>query len=114
MGEKGLMKIKNLKELDIPVDVQVARFTIYTGCLQLKRGSFAGCIHEPPIQPSVEEVWRRAAKAMNIAPWELDEPMWTIGSKLCSRSYCSPCPVQHLCAKNFCVTIQGSNVYWKK
>lgn len=38
MGEKDLFKINNLNDLDIPVDVQVARFTFYTGCLQLKKG----------------------------------------------------------------------------
>ena len=45
MGEKGLFKIRNLNELDIAVDVQVARFTFYTGCLQLKEGVVKGCIH---------------------------------------------------------------------
>lgn len=114
MGEKGLFRIKDLNELDIPVDVQVAKFTIYTGCLQLTKGSLTGCIHEPPIQPAVEEIWRKAARVLGIAPWELDEPIWTIGSKLCSPRYCSPCPVQHICAKNFDANIQGNNIYWKK
>jgi len=114
MGEKGLLKIKNLKELDIPVDVQVGRFTIYTGCLQLIEGTLAGFIQEPPIQPAIEEIWREVAKALDIAPWQLDEPIWTIGSKLCSPKNCNACPVQQLCAKNFDARIQGNSVYWKK
>lgn len=114
MGEKGLFKIKNLNDLDIPVDVQVARFTFYTGCLQLKEGSLDGCIHDPPIQPAIEEAWRKAAKTLNIAPWKLDEPIWTIGSRLCSRRYCNPCPVKHLCNRNFDAVIRGNRIHWNK
>lgn len=114
MGEKGLLKIVNLKELDIPVDIQVARFTIFSGCLQLKNGTLSGCIHEPPIQPCIEEVWRNAAKGLDIAPWEIDEPIWTIGSKLCSTRYCNLCPVQHLCARNFDASIKANRLFWKR
>jgi hypothetical protein len=40
MGETGLFKVKDLYELDIPVDKQIARFTIYTGVLKLEAASF--------------------------------------------------------------------------
>jgi len=43
MGETGLFKVKDLDELDVPVDKQIARFTIYTGVLKLKSGKFQGC-----------------------------------------------------------------------
>ena len=114
MGEKDLFKIKNLDELDIPVDVQVARLTFYTGCLQLMKGSLKGCIHDPPIQPAIENVWREAAKTLGIAPWRLDEPIWTIGSKLCARRDCSPCPVKDLCSRNLDATIKGNKIYWQR
>jgi len=48
MGETGLFKLKNLDELDIPVDKQVARFTIYTGVLKLLSEQFVGCAQENP------------------------------------------------------------------
>ena len=97
MGEKGLFKISNFDELDIPVDIQVARFTIYTGVLRLLSESFRGCVHEEPLRGLIEEAWRNAAQEINTFPWKLDEPIWTIGSKLCSKSKCSLCPVNNLC-----------------
>jgi len=114
MGENGLFKITNLKELDIPVDIQVARFTVFTGCFELKSGTLSGCINEPPIQPGIEQVWRNAAKALDIAPWQIDEPMWTIGSNLCSDHHCQPCPVKDLCLKNFDAFISSNMLFWKR
>ena len=52
MGETGLFKVKDLDELDVPVDKQIARFTIYTGVLKLKNGKFQGCANDdPPKKP---------------------------------------------------------------
>lgn len=82
MGEKGLFKVKNLNELDIPVDKQVARFTIYTGVLKLLSEQFVGCAQDSPLRELIEEAWRHAAQTLGTAPWKLDEPIWTIGSKL--------------------------------
>ena len=48
MGEQDLFKISNFNELDIPVDIQVARFTIYTGVLRLLSESFRGCVQKSP------------------------------------------------------------------
>jgi len=58
MGETGLFKVKNLKELDIPVDKQVARFTLYTGVLKLLSEQFTGCAQENPLRRLIEEAWR--------------------------------------------------------
>lgn len=114
MGENGLFKLSNLKELDIPVDIQVARFTVFTGCLNLKSGILSGSVNEPPIQTSIEQVWREAAKAIDIAPWQIDEPMWTIGSNLCSSQNCHPCPVKEICLRNFDATISSNRLFWKR
>ena len=72
MGEKELFKVKNLNELDIPVDKQVARFTMYTGVLRLLSEQFQGCVHEPPLRGLIEEAWRDAAKKLGTPPWKLD------------------------------------------
>jgi len=40
MGETGRFKVKDLDELDVPVDKQIASFTIYTGVLKFKSGKF--------------------------------------------------------------------------
>jgi hypothetical protein len=99
MGENGLFKISNFDELDIPVDIQVARFTLYTGVLKLLSGTFRGCVHEEPLRGLIEEAWREAAHELETYPWKLDEPIWTIGSKLCSMKKCNKCPVGSLCDK---------------
>ena len=97
MGEKGLLKISDFYELDIPVDIQVARFTVNTGVLRLVSESFEGCVHKNPLRGMIEEVWRKAAKKIDTHPWKLDEPMWTVGSKLCAKRVCRRCPVEQLC-----------------
>lgn len=114
MGEKGLFKLQNLNELDIPVDKQVARFTIYTGVLTLLSDQFVGCAQEKPLRDYIEEAWRNAAKKLGTAPWKLDEPIWTIGSKLCSGRKCSNCPVGNVCDRTKGVTFKENTLIWKR
>ena len=113
MGETGLFKLKNLNELDIPVDKQVARFTMYTGVLKLLSEKFTGCVHEEPMRSLIEEAWRNAANRLGTPPWKLDEPIWTIGSKLCSSRKCGKCPVEELCDKTKGITFKENTVIWK-
>jgi len=113
MGEMGLFKVKDLDELDVPVDKQVARFTIYTGVLRLKRGAFRGSVCNDPLRSLIQGAWRRAAKAVGVAPWKLDEPMWNIGSKLCARGKCIQCPVEKLCDKIKGAKFEGNFVIWE-
>jgi hypothetical protein len=113
MGENELFKISNFNDLDIPVDIQVARFTIYTGVLKLLSDSFRGCVHEEPIRGLIEKVWRDAAAELNTYPWKLDEPIWTIGSKLCSKRKCSQCPVESLCDKTKGIQFKNAIAHWE-
>lgn len=113
MGETGLFKVRNLNELDIPVDKQVTRFTIYTGVLKLQGGKFQGCANDDPLRSIIQEAWRKAAKALGIAPWKLDEPIWNIGSKLCTKRKCNQCPVQAHCNKTKGVTFKENVVFWE-
>jgi endonuclease III len=114
MGETGLLKVKNLDELDVPVDKQVARFTIYTGVLRLLSEQFVGCAQENPLRNLIEEAWRNAAKTLGTAPWKLDEPIWTVGSKLCSGRKCGECPVEDLCDKTEGIAFKENAVIWKR
>jgi endonuclease III len=114
MGETKLFRVKDLSELDIPVDQQVARFTIYTGVLKLLSDQFVGCAQEQPLRGLIEEAWRNAAKTLGTAPWKLDEPIWTAGSKLCSGKKCGKCPVEDLCDKTKGVTFKENTVVWKR
>ncbi|MCK4478189.1 N-glycosylase/DNA lyase [Candidatus Bathyarchaeota archaeon] len=114
MGETGVFKVENLNELDIPVDKQVARFTMYTGVLRLLSEQFTGCVHEPPLRGLIEEAWRNAARKLGTPPWKLDEPIWTIGSKLCSGRKCVKCPVEDLCVKTKGITFKENTVIWRR
>jgi len=114
MGETGLLKIKNFSELDIPVDKQVARFSIYTGVVKLLSELFQGCVHEPPLRGLIEEAWRNAAKKLGTPPWKLDEPIWTVGSKLCSGRKCGRCPVKDLCNKTKGITFRENTATWRR
>jgi endonuclease III len=114
MGETGLLKVKDFEDLDIPVDKQVARFTLYTGVLKLLSEQFVGCAQEQPLRGLIEEAWRRAAKTLGTAPWKLDEPIWTVGSKLCSERKCGQCPVEDLCDKTKGITFKENTVVWKR
>ena len=114
MGENELFKISNFGELDVPVDIQVARFTIYTGVLKLLSDRFEGCVHEKPLRGLIEEAWRTAAKKVGTYPWKLDEPMWTIGSKLCTERKCYFCPVEELCDKTKGVRFREGIAIWER
>lgn len=113
MGETGLFKISDFSELDIPVDIQVARFTIYTGVLKLLSESFRGCVHEDPLRGLIEGTWRDAAMELGTYPWKLDEPIWTIGSKLCSKRKCSQCPIESLCDKTKGIRFTNAIAFWE-
>lgn len=107
MGDLGLFKISDLDPLDVAVDVQVSRFTFYTGALVPLR-PMEGCVHNPPIKPAIERVWRQAASRVGCAPWQLDMPIWAIASNQCTGKWCNPCPVKKLCKQNFDANIQGN------
>ena len=109
MGENGLFKIIDFDKLSVAVDIQVARVTFYTGVLRIL-GSYYGCIHHEPVRPMIEDVWNQAAQRIGVPAWYLDEPLWTVGSKLCSKKKCEKCPINNFCQKNFHVKFKGSNI----
>ena len=113
MGETGLLKVKNLNELDIPVDKQVTRFTTYTGVVKFLSSKFQGCANDDPLRSVIQEAWREAARALRIAPWKLDEPIWNIGSKLCTQRKCHQCPVERLCDKTKGITFKENMLIWE-
>jgi len=113
MGETGLFHVKNLDELDIPVDKQVTRFTAYTGVIKLCTLKFQGCTNDDPLRSIIQEAWRKAAKTLGIAPWKLDEPIWNIGSKLCTQRKCNQCPVQVHCNKTKGIVFKENTIVWE-
>ena len=112
MGDLGLFKISDLDQLDVAVDVQVSRFTFYTGAL-IPIGAMEGCVHNPPIKPAIERVWRQAASRVGCAPWQLDMPIWAIASNQCTGKWCNPCPVNELCKQILNANIVGNILKYK-
>jgi endonuclease III len=114
MGENGLLRITDFGELDIPVDIQVARFTGYTGVLRLLSEGYEGCVHKNPLRGMIEEIWRDAAKEIDTYPRKLDEPIWTVGPKLCSKRLCGRCPIEDLCDKVKGIRFRGDVLSWER
>jgi len=110
VGEKGFFKISDFDKLSVAVDIQVAKFTLYTGVLKIANGSYRGCVHDEPLKPMIEEVWSEVAQRLGKPPWYLDEPVWTVGSKLCSKKDHARCPVKELCEQRPDVKFQRTTV----
>jgi len=55
-----------------------------------------------------------AAKTLGTAPWKLDKPIWTVGSKLCSGRKCGECPVEDSCDKTKGIAFKENTVIWKR
>jgi len=81
--------------------------------LKIKGQSFQGCVYEDPLRSIIQTVWRCAANKLNIYPWKLDEPIWTIGLSLCVKWKCRRCPVEDLCDKVKGYRIVGGSLGWK-
>lgn len=109
MGDLELLKIADLDRVDVAVDLQVSRFTFYTGALK-PVGAVSGSVQQPPIRPAIERIWRDAARTIGTAPWKLDQPIWVIASNQCTRQMCGPCPVRGLCERNFDARVQGNQL----
>ena len=109
MGDLGLLQISDLDRVDVAVDLQVSRFTFYTGALK-PVDSVSGSVQQPPIRPAIEKIWRDAAKNIGTSPWKLDQPIWVIASNQCTRQMCAPCPVKELCEKHFEIQVQGNQL----
>ena len=112
MGDLGLLQISDLDRVDVAVDLQVSRFTFYTGALR-PIGKLSGSVQQPPIRPAIEEIWRQAASNIGTAPWKLDQPIWVIASNQCTRRMCGPCPVKGLCERHFDIDVQGNQIICK-
>ena len=58
----------------------------------------------------IEDVWNLAAERLGVPAWYLDEPLWSVGSKLCSKKRCGRCPIKELCQENFDVRFKGASI----
>jgi len=105
MGEKKLLKIIDFDKLDVAVDIQVARFTIYTGVLK-PRVPVTEVLLNSRLKELVREAWRKGAMAIGVAPWMLDEVIWYVAKNLCSEKKCNECPIASYCDKNINIKVK--------
>jgi endonuclease III len=125
MHEAGFFEVEHSEELSIPVDIQVTRFTLYTGVLKLECGEFT-CrkseICKSELGEEIRKVWGDAAKSINVEPWKLDEPIWRMGSEYCSKrkilntSDCDQkdrCPISTYCEKTTGFLFTADKIEWK-
>lgn len=119
------LKIQNINSIPIPVDVHVARATIFAGCIEAN--NVRTSIEK--ISPLIDEVWRKASnQSKEFSKLELDEPLWTLSKYGCSKlknrkcPFFSNCPVKEFCVgmkKNVKVVqgedgiIIGENLNWR-
>lgn len=103
MGSVCGIKINNLEDITIPVDVHTARATIFTGCLtgQGIKTNIQNIIFD------VDRVWSKASEKLGINKLDLDEPLWTLSKYGCSKSKNMNCPVFNDCpVKELCEAVK--------
>lgn len=100
------LKIQNINSIPIPVDVHVARATIFTGCVY---GDNVKTSIEK-IFSLIDEVWKKASNQSNeFDKLDLDEPLWTLSKYGCTELKDKKCPSFSECpVKQFCIAVKKS------
>jgi len=99
LNEVAKIKMKNLKEVSIPVDVHIARATYRLGLIN---GKFIKLNNET--RRKVISLWRNICSNIDIYPLQLDEPLWLLSRNGCSNAKTNKkCPLFKECpVKEFC------------
>lgn len=94
--EDAEVELKNMGELPLPVDGNVAEATFNL----IFKKQFGGKI-SADVKLSVRRAWKSIAKELNVPVINFDTPLWTLGGKIgCSdphRIGCNDCPVSKHC-----------------
>ncbi len=102
----GIMQLRNLDKVPIPVDIHVARATLTTGVV---RGEFRGSLND--LFRYVRKAWFGSVNGLTIKnrsmiALDVDEPLWHLSRYGCSKrdKIMGVCPVFSMCeARKFCV-----------
>lgn len=102
----GIMKLKNLDKVPIPVDIHVTRATLAAGVV---RGQFKGNINH--LFNYIRKAWFESVKGLKVKnrpmiALDVDEPLWHLSKYGCSKrdKTTGYCPVYNRCeAKEFCI-----------
>lgn len=93
------LDLKNMDKMPIPTDVHIVRATFATGVL---KGRFRGTLDQA--RPYVVDVWAEALRGEELAPVDIDEPLWHLSRYGCTRRNLKGCPVKAGCpVGSYCV-----------
>jgi hypothetical protein len=98
------LNIQNINSILLPVDVHVARATIFTGCIYGAKIN----TNIQNIRLLVDEVWKEAAKQSGeFNKLDVDEPLWTLSKYGCKKLKDMECPSIDKCpVKQFCIALK--------
>ncbi|MBI2130893.1 N-glycosylase/DNA lyase [Candidatus Woesearchaeota archaeon] len=98
------VEFKNINKIPIPVDVHIARATIFSGCL----GGNNVKTSIPKIMPDIDRIWTEVAERTDdFNKFDLDEPLWTLSKYGCKKLNNKDCPVFDECPiKEFCEAVK--------
>lgn len=92
------IKLKDLRCIDVPVDVMLLRATLCAGVL---RGSYEG--PHGPLFGDVQRIWREATDGLTsitgepMVPLDVDAALWRVGRYYCGHQSDQKCPCQPGC-----------------
>ncbi len=91
--------LQNMKLIPIPADIHIVRATMSTGVL---RGRFVGSLDA--LRTAVENVWSNALQDAELAPLDVDEPLWHLSREGCSKRGLDCCPLEASCpVRDYCI-----------
>ena len=110
MATYKLLKTKDLENLGIFIDRNVAIYTLYTGVLRLDSEQFEGFLDGDPILSLTRKAWNESLAATGVPPFELDDAIHIVSSKLCPKKKCLLCPVYEQCERDFNLEVDGNRI----
>ncbi len=104
---RGLLRIRDVKNLHVPVDNHLVKIAYRLGIVVPSREllSFIKEEIELPVHLDTEirfkvrEAWKKVSQYAGIDPTVLDDFLWNHGRRVCTREnpHCSECSLRHVC-----------------
>jgi len=107
---RGLIEIKDIENLEVPVDNHLCRIAYRLGIVKLPEELIKYIIEnvelpyeiDVKLRSTVRSAWKEISRLSGILPTVLDDFLWSFGRKVCtfSNPECSKCPFQDVCTAN--------------
>jgi hypothetical protein len=108
MAVNKMLKTKNLENVGVTVDRNVVIYTLYTGVLKICNRQGEVFVDRDPALSLTRKAWNEGLAAVNAQPWELDELIHIVSSRLCPKRRCLLCPIYKECERCFNLEIYGN------